>query len=203
MAIKGKKKSQSRGSQGHRRPAQPPRPAVGSSQRVPWYKDTTWQVIGSVLFVLLLGIGWWAISTAQSNSKELEQRQENLQSYTDSLAALLQTFRGGSVEMATASSGTDYEALTAQSKRWTALFEVAQKQAAQIQPPGSMTEAHQLFVRTVILLRSAAQTYGLVPQLEGQDQEDLLVRAAEARDSANSIWLTGVALLDAQRTDAE
>ncbi|MDQ3957514.1 MAG: hypothetical protein M3273_04245, partial [Actinomycetota bacterium] len=61
MAIKGKKKSQSRGSQGLRRPAAAPRPVYTGRRHTPWYKTTEGRLIGGILAAALIGIAIWLV----------------------------------------------------------------------------------------------------------------------------------------------
>ncbi|MFN2389188.1 MAG: hypothetical protein ABR575_06220, partial [Actinomycetota bacterium] len=55
MAIKGKKKSQSRGSQGQRRPAAAPRPTYAPRRATRWYQTPAGRLAAITLGLLLLG----------------------------------------------------------------------------------------------------------------------------------------------------
>ena len=66
MAIKGKKKSQSRGSQGQRRPAAAPRPVYTGRRHTPWYKTTEGRLIGGMLIAVVVGVKIWLVADAQN-----------------------------------------------------------------------------------------------------------------------------------------
>ncbi|HYO61272.1 MAG TPA: hypothetical protein VEU29_05185, partial [Actinomycetota bacterium] len=101
MAIKGKKKSQQRGSQGQRRPAAAPRPVYTGRKHTPWYKTNEGRLIGGLLIAVILGVTIWLVADAQNKSKErtatresLEQYVKTVRSFTNALGPVAEE-RGG------------------------------------------------------------------------------------------------------------
>lgn len=209
MAIKGKKKSQSRGSQARRRPAAAPRPVITSRARTPWYKTPGGRAIGVIVVLTVLGVVVWAVGNARSNAKDLEQRQEALDDYTDSLRSLLQSVSGPASQMATApAAGSQPDAaaleeLSDASKSWTSTLEESGTIASTTSPAPGMESVNRLFAKALSLFRTAALTYGMAVDADGKLLDGLLQRAAEARSLADEIWIEAIAILDDERADAD
>ena len=82
MAIKGKKKSQSRGSQGVRRPAAAPRPTVSARRKTSWWRTRDGLLIGGIFLVVAIGVVVWLVISAQDRAEQREQEQATLETAT-------------------------------------------------------------------------------------------------------------------------
>lgn len=200
MAIKGKKKSQSRGSQARRKPAMAPRPATGKPRKPPWYKTTAGQTmaaIGTMILVLLILIG---VNNARTESREREQTEQSFESYTDQVRALLQSITGPASEMAAATQ-TPPENLKRAATGWSEAFTGAQTQVVQLLAPEGASASSELFAQSMSLFASAANTFATAADLEGQQRTELLAAASAQVGSAAQVWSAGVTVLDDARGD--
>jgi hypothetical protein len=207
MALKGKRKSGTRGSQGRRRPATAPRPAPAPGRGLPWYHTNGGRLAIGIGIAVVVGFVWWAISTAQANADRLEARQETLQEYTGQIRSVSQAITEAAGDMAAVPPTPDDAALkdlAGSSRRWSKAFTDAQGPLIQSFPPNpTLQRANGLFQQSLQLYDSAARTYGLVPRAEGKLRTDLLARAAAQRDQAAALWGSAVASVDAARAAAE
>lgn len=207
MALKGKRKSGTRGSQGRRRPATAPRPAPAPGRRLPWYHTNGGRLGIGIAIALVVGVAWWAIATAQSNADRLEDRQATLEDYTGTIRAVSQSITQPAGDMTAVAPEPDdaaAEGLAESSGRWATALTEAQGPLVESFPPSpALQRANALFQQSLQLYDSAARTYGLVPRAEGRLRTELLARAAAQRDQATALWSTAVALLDAARAAAE
>jgi hypothetical protein len=202
MAIKGKKKSQSRGSHARRRPASAPRPLVGP-RREPWYRTQRGRAIAAVVLVIVVGVAWWAIARAQERAADLELNQAVLEEYTGELRALLQTVRPAAQGMNAAVGPGGVDAIGDEVPAWTATLRRARTEARATFAAPVVAEVHALVSQSIDLYRAAASTYELVPDAPKQLQDRLIARASAQRDSAASIWVAAVAVLDRERAREE
>jgi hypothetical protein len=207
MALKGKPKSGTRGSQGRKRPATAPRPAPVAARDLPWRHTNSGRLVIALVIALVVGLVWWAISTAQTNAERRDARQETLNEYTGQIRTVSQAITEAAGEMAAVPPTPDEAALAGlgdSSTRWAKAFTDAQAPLVETFPPSqSLQRANGLFQQSLQLYDSSARTYGLVPRAEGKLQTDLLARAAAQRDQAAAIWAAAVAFIDAARTGAE
>jgi hypothetical protein len=207
MALKGKRKSGSRGSQGRKRPATAPRPVPAPGRRLPWYHTNGGRLAIGVGIALVVGVVWWAIATAQANADRLEARQETLQEYTGQIRAVSQAITQPAGDMAAVAPEPDEAAvqgLADSSARWAKAFTDAQTTLIESFPANqTLQRTNSLFQQSLQLYDSAARTYGLVPRAEGKLRTELIARAAAQRDQAAAIWASAVAIVDAARASAE
>jgi hypothetical protein len=204
VAIKGKKKSQQRGSQARRRPAMAPRPAPGRAQKVPWYKTTKGQTIAAISALILVVVGLAMFSNAKKEADERKQAQEALENYTDQVKALQQRISQPATEMATAAAaGEAPEDLAADAEEWTTIFTGAQAETAQFFAPEGATASGQLFTQSINLFKAAAETLTVAAGLEGQDQTALISAVSTQVQTAGGVWDAGVTVLDDARDEVE
>ncbi len=201
MAIKGKKKSQSRGSQARRRPAMAPRP-VGRTQKPPWYKTTAGQAIAGITVLIAIVVGLALVNNARSAAQEKELAQETLENYTDQVRALLQRVTAPASELAAVPSAAP-EDLADKAKEWSDNFAAAQTEVAQFIAPDEASASRDLFLQSLQLYKNAADTMGVAAGLEGEDQTELIATATTQVTSASAIWDSAVAVLDDARDEAE
>lgn len=206
MAIKGKKKSQSRGSQARRRPAAAPRPAYASGASVPWHRRPGAQVAIAVGVAVVFGLASWAFIAARSNAREADAQREQLDRFTSDLRGIVQQLDGPVGEM-TAMPPEPAEGVVADLEtapgRWIDQLSEVDQAVLQVTPTDQTTNIHSLLSRTVALYTSAAETFRLDPSAEGALQARLLRRAADIRDQAAGIFFAAVSLLDAERIELD
>ena len=203
MALKGKKKSRTRGSQARRRPASAPRPTyVGGREKPRWYQTTTGLVIGFIIAVAAIISVWAIVANSRSASQELADRQEALRLYTDELRTVTDTLGPVTTELATADT-LNPEQLEAKTKDWAETLTAAQSQLSQSLPPAGMEPLNALAVQAVLLYTQAAEQYALLPELEGNAARQVSGKAAGSFQAANGIFVSIIQLIDTEREDAE
>ena len=200
MAIKGKKKSQSRGSQARRRPAAAPRAIATSRRRTAWYKTPQGRV-GIIVFLLVVaGVITGFVLHAHSNSEKLADRQDAMERYTGSVRAVLQTMTPAASEMVAAPTSADDGAtivpLAKNAKEWQDTLNAAIDQAGTLRPPPAAASADSIFQQSAGLYLTAAQLYELVPDEPDETRGQLLASATTVRDQANQLWANAISLLD-------
>ena len=204
MAIKGKRKSQARGSQARRRPAAAPRP-VAVARRTPWYRTTAGKVLAGIVLAVIVGVVWWSIARAQDRADALELRQGALETYTRNIQGLLQRVRPPAQAMSNVSGAPDkaVRGLREHAAGWAKSLEKAKTEAARTFAGPSTITAHGLFRSAIDGYLSAAKTYGLAARAKGPLQVNALARAAEQRDAAANVWLGAIQVLDQARESAD
>ncbi|MDQ4095728.1 MAG: hypothetical protein M3174_05975 [Actinomycetota bacterium] len=213
MAIKGKKKSQKRGSQARRRPAAPPRPAV-APRRTAWYRSQTGIAILGILALAIITVVVLRVQSAREASEELERRQDALDTYTDQVRTVLQSLRPAAAGMATAPPALEEPELAEELEKnaadWTKRIEEAQTQLGGAAPSGRVIELepsvqniNNLYAQSISMYLTAARTYQLAATLDGTAQADALASATAQRGQASAVWTEATALLDKRRSSAE
>jgi hypothetical protein len=204
MAIKGKRKSQSRGSQARRRPAAAPRPPV-APRKTPWYQTERARVVGIAVLLVVVSVTWWAVARAQENARGLESRQGALEAYTGEVQALLQVIRSPVQGMSAVSGagGADMEALGRDVQTWIGGLGRATVDVSEIESPSSVSGINDLYEQAVGMYLSAAKTFNLATEAEGELRVNALARAAEQRDAATGVWAAAIQLLDRERARAD
>lgn len=203
MAIKGKKKQQSRGSQARRRPAAAPRPALTASPRKSGRLSSPAAKVAGALVLLIVLSGLATVVTGiLDRADEAEARREALADYSGEIRSLLQDLTGPAGAMAGAPATADegLGRLAKDARRWQQAFVEAQGRAAGIVAPRGAQAPHNAFQQSLRLYGSAAATYGLAPDA-GKVTEEILQRAADQRDQAGALWQSGIDALDAVRAD--
>ena len=208
MAIKGKKKSQNRGSQARRRPAAPPRLAVQPRTRTRWYRSQTGIATLGILAILAIGVTVWAVQNASDKAAALENKQEALDGYTDRVRGVLQTLRAPVGNMAGAppqlQEPEQAEALAEGAAGWMRDLEKAQTSFGKIAVDPELQSIHDLYAHSIQIYISAARTYELAGTTTDEEARvDTLGLANTQRDEAGAIWTEATALLDQRRDAAE
>jgi hypothetical protein len=207
MAIKGKKKSGSRGSQARRRPAAAPRPIVGAArQKTPWYNTATGRVVAALLVVLVVaGIGS-AIAINRSNAREQDERREAVEDYVGEVASIAQSTATPIGEMSAIAPGApadQLEALKENAEGWSTDIEAAASRVAALQAevPPEVDGLHPYFQQYFSLYSNTAKLLIDAADAEGKQQADLLTRATELRGNAEAIWGATTQQLDDELID--
>jgi hypothetical protein len=206
VAIKGKRKTGARGSQSRRRPAGAPRAAAVAPRRVPWHQTAGGRVAVAVGVALLLASAWWAVATTRGASGDLTARREALETYSGEVQALVQGVRPAAQALAALPAdptARELDALAERAQGWLAALGRAREQLAGFSPPASAGPAHGLLAQALALWESAARAVRTGARADGDVAADVLARAGDSRDAANTIWLSAVALIDTARQRAE
>lgn len=204
MALKGKKKASSRGSAGRRAPAGAPRHVATGPRDTPWYQTTRGRIIGGVIALALVGVLAVLALNARSNSAERTAAAEALDRYAGQVRALLQRVTPPAGEMAalpSEPSAKTLEAIEDGAPQWKKSLQEAGVQAGAMTPPEEVTEAHGLFIESMLLYGSTATTYELALDAGGEAQAGILAAAAEERGHAESVWAAGIGILDGELAD--
>jgi hypothetical protein len=206
VAIKGKKKSRSR-TQTRRRPAAAPRPVITGGRRAAWYRTPGGRIGLALAIITLAIVGWVIWNNAKADSEAKQTRQNALEDYTGKVRALLQTVTppaSGMQQVPPAPNEKALAKLQEDSQRWVKTLQKASTDAISLVPPAEIQTTGQLFAESVNLYLTSARIYQNAAGLDDPAQrKEFLQRAAEVRDRATSIWTAAVAMLDAERTDAE
>lgn len=202
MAIKGKKKSQARGSQGQRRPAAAPRPVYTGRKHTPWYKTNEGRLIGGLLIAVILGVTIWLVADAQNKSKERTATRESLEEYVKTVRSFTNTVGPVAEQMGlVAPTDPDVADLKKDAQKWTSDLSTAQAQLASVPPPDAGEVAGRLFEQSMASFFSAARTYESAADAEGDLQAELLAQAMEEHDQAHALFDLGVVALDGELQD--
>ena len=203
MAIKGKKKSQQRGSQGQRRPAAAPRPVYSGRKHTPWYKTSEGRLIGGMLIAVVIGVTIWLVADAQSKSRERTETREALEQYVQTVRSFTNSLGPVSEEMggAPTADGGDVETLKKDAAKWTDDLAAAQAQIVSVPPPDEASVASKLFDQSMASFLSAARTFESAADVEGDIQTELLGQAHEEHEQARGLFELGVEALDAELLD--
>ncbi|HEV2756171.1 MAG TPA: hypothetical protein VG318_10415 [Actinomycetota bacterium] len=204
MAIKGKKKSQQRGSQGQRRPAAAPRPVYTGRKHTPWYKTTEGRLIGGMIIAVIVGVSIWAIADAQNKSKERTQQREALEEYVASVRAFATTIGPVAEEMSLVAAGEpDFEQLAKDAPTWSEDLAAAQAQVATLSPPDGADVANSLFLQSLESYAGAARTFESVGDAEGDLRTELLALANIEVEQAAALFGLGVDALDEELVEVD
>jgi hypothetical protein len=204
VAIKGKKKSGSRGSQARRRPASAPRPVAVARKKEPWYHTSTGRVIAAILVTLIIAAIGSAIVVARGNANEEKDKREAVEDHVDELTSIVQSVApaAGAMAQITGSSPPEQLAeLDELSKGWIESFEGAAGRLSGATPPEEVAQLNQFYTQSMQLYLSAARLMGDAAALEGKARADVLTRATEIRAQAEGIWTSTTALLDEELTE--
>lgn len=202
MAIKGKKKSQSRGSQGQRRPAAAPRPVYTGRKHTPWYKTNEGRLIGGMLIAVVVGVTIWLVADAQSKSRERTETRQALEDYVGTVRSFTNALGPVAEEMGGApQTGPDVGELKKDSEKWSTDLSTAQAQIVSVPPPDEASVASKLFDQSMASFLSAARTFGSAADAEGELQTELLAQAHEEHLQATGLFELGVEALDAELLD--
>lgn len=202
MALKGKKKSRSRGSQARRRPASAPRPTSGGGSKLRWYQTTTGLVVAFLVAVTVVILAWWFIADNRSEAEALETTQAELTDYTETVETTIQDVTPVAADLAGAAELKD-DQLAEKAKTWKSQLSTAQTAVAQAAPPTGIEAMNGLLTQAILLYVQSAEQYELLPQLEGRVREEVSAKAAASFLAANNIFSSAIEILDTARVDNE
>jgi hypothetical protein len=207
MAIKGKKKSQSRGSQARRRPAAAPRAMGPGRKRAPWYKTPQGRAGLVALLLVVIAVITGLVLKAKSSSEELADRQAVLERYTGSVRAVLQSLTPPASDMLTTPTDAgDFEGLARMPRRaeeWEDQVNDAIDQLVTLQPPPSATLVQAFLEQSSQLYLTTARLWEIMADQPDETRGELLAEASTLRDQANTLWVNATAILDEVRGDLD
>jgi CHASE3 domain sensor protein len=202
MAIKGKRKPARRGGQARRRPVSAPRP-VAAAQKPPWYRTTPGLVAAGTVVIVAVVVVLWVMANARSDAAELEDRQDALRTYTNSLSGVVQRLNGPVSEMAGAGQLSDEE-LTKSTRSWRKAFTSARTELSQLAPAAGAESTNRLVQSSLFLYGSTVEAFVLVADAdEGRTKDRLQAQAGTQAAAATGVLTEAIALLDEARRDAE
>jgi hypothetical protein len=159
-------------------------------------------MVGSVFLLVFIGLIIWAVMSAQERSREQAATREGLEQYTTQLGSAM----GGATEPVTAMNlvatpprGEALDSLAEDSDGWVNDIRAAQAEVVQLFPDRSLEAVNQLFNEALALYISSAQTFALVPEVQGELRQDVFARAADQRDTASALWSSAIGVLDQMR----
>jgi hypothetical protein len=207
MAIKGKKKTQTRGSQARRRPSTAPRPAIAPRGAEPWYRTPGGRVAVAVIAVLLIATVGGVIAAVNSNNRaeqeSRDRRQQAMDDFTAQVSALRQELSGPVTEMFQVPEAPDDRALkdiTKQAEEWTLSVSGAIETQGQLKAPPQVTGLNQLLFQAIRSYDLAADTYILAGETKDAELALKIIRKADSiRNGASSVWAGAIQQLDAAR----
>lgn len=199
MAIKGKKKAGSRGSQARRRPAAAPRPVVTTRRKDPWYSTATGRVVAALLVALLIAGIAGAVVWNRNNANEKKEKLEALEDYVDDVEAIV-TGTGSATaalsQITPTAPAEQLETLREEAPGWIDSYETATGDISGLTPPEEAAPINAFFMQSFQLYTTAARMLSDASELEGKAQANLLTRASEVRGQAEGNWIAAVAVLD-------
>ncbi|MDQ3662312.1 MAG: hypothetical protein M3454_14905 [Actinomycetota bacterium] len=206
MPVKGKKKAQSRGSQGRRRPAEAPRPVLAPRKPPAWYRTWPGRAVLMIVVLALVGGVFAAIASTQTDDGTAA-RADALDRYTGEVRGALQSLRPAASDMTAApTSLTEQDARKALGERaasWRQVIEGSSTDLSRVLSPGAVQSAHSLFLQSTQIYLAAAKTYSLASEVEGDSVDKVLARAAEQRDQGGQLWQSATVLLDERRAEVD
>jgi hypothetical protein len=209
MAIKGKKKQQSRGSQARKRPAMAPR-QYARQTRVPWYRTSGGRVAAAIIVVLLIAAVGGTIAAVSSGRSDDQKKKVAIEDYTARVRTALEEISQPVASMGSFPadpSDKDLEQLGDAVVTWRNGIRSAQSGSSELRPPADLRNVNVLFVESIIEYLSAVDSFNIVTHVKGDSPQDaaqrerLLRSADDDRTRATALWTTAVALLDEKRAD--
>jgi len=205
MAIKGKKKSQSRGSQARRRPAGAPRPASVRREHVSWYRTSGGRVAVAVIAALVLSSIAGIVAAVNSSSNRAESRRDRLDAYTSNVRAFALQIADPATQMTQMSAIPPelepefISELRKQSNGWIETLTGARAEAAQSEPPAGLGDVNRLLTESLLLYKSSAESLLLATRAKGDVQTSLVRNAVDQHERAGNIFISAVGLIDRER----
>ena len=206
MAIKGKKKSQSRGSQGVRRPAAAPRPTATARRKTSWWRTRDGLLIGGIFLVVAIGVVVWLVVSAQDRAKQLEEEQTALEQYTAALQPTLDAITPPASEMISLTAmpaEEDLDEVVDNADQWVTDLQSAQALVQQQFAPEGAQPVNDLVAEAIGLYITAAQSFASLPDAEGDTRSLIFTSATAERDSAGRVLSGAIGALDSLRDEKD
>jgi hypothetical protein len=160
-------------------------------------------MIVSILATLtLIGLVIWSVTSSRSEAARLEERQEALEEYSSQVRALVQALTPAASEMSGAGQIPPDE-IADRVQEWNRNFSEAQTTLSQTIAPDDLRSLNQLLLQSILLYVSSAETYELMPDLEGEARQSIITQAGVQWTSANNVFASAIALLDEELEEAD
>ena len=159
--------------------------------------------MAAVVALAIIGTLAWVASNQRNDARELEERQAALDEYTGQVRTVLQALAGPVGEMTTSAPSLPPAQLAAKVKQWNEGFSAAQTALSQTNPPPELQPVNALLLRSILMYVSAADTYELVPDVDGPGQKKLVTQAGIQVQNADGVFVGAIAVLDTAREEAE
>jgi hypothetical protein len=155
---------------------------------------------------VLVGVVWWAVARAQGRAADLERHRDALEAYTAEVQSFLQDVLPAAQGLASIPARPPERARAAladEAKRWLGALARARTELSASSPPPALGTAQGLLSQSLALYESSVRAVRTAAQADGAVAGEVLARARDARDAGNSVWLSAVQLIDAERRDAD
>jgi hypothetical protein len=173
-----------------------------SRSRTAWYRTPIGIIISILLGLTLVGLVIWSVTSSRAETARLQDRQDELEQYTSQVRTLVQNLTPAASELGEAGQLPPDE-FPEKVQEWNRSFSDAQTTLSQTQPPEDLRSLNQLMLQSMLLYVSSAETYELVPTLEGRARQNIITQANVQWTSANNVFASAISLLDAELEDAE
>jgi len=206
MAIKGKKKSQARGSQGQRRPGAAPRPAYTGHRKVYWWQTALGRLVAAIVGLVALGVILVLAAGARERAQDTAERGDALDGYTSDIRAAVQPLSEVVSQLQAVPATSDprvLEKLGEDAGGWIKSLQEVTTNLGGVVPPGDAEAAHALFLQAVGLYTTSADQYQMATRVEGEDAQGVLAGASGVRDQATGVFEAAIAVLDDERDEVD
>ena len=179
-----------------------PRPQA-AARKPPWYKTTAGLsilAIGSLLALILIVA---FVVDQRNDNRVAAQREEELETYTSEVKALVQEITEPASGVAAAAAGAaSGQAPTAEdASGWVKAFDDAQTRLFQLVAPQGGAAANAVFQQSVLMFRAAAKNFELAAEAEGPLASELQTQAATLAGTASALWESAKSVLDDVRDE--
>jgi hypothetical protein len=152
--------------------------------------------------ILIGGLAIWGIVGNRQRAAETEERTQELEDYTGSLRAFIQTVTGPAGEMATARTLPPDE-LASEAKGWRDQLTSATQQVVTLPAPEGLRPINALIEQSMTLYSQAARGFELSAEAEGDLAKRLARQATETWASANTVFEESLSILNLERGEVE
>jgi hypothetical protein len=152
--------------------------------------------------VTVIGLLIWSVTSSRSEAARLEERQEELEAYSSQVRTLVQNLTPAASEMSGAGEIPPDE-IADRVQEWNRNFGDAQTTLSRTVAPEDLRSLNQLLLQSILLYVSSAETYELVPDLEGTARQSIITQAGVQWTSANNVFASAIALLDGELQEAD
>ena len=156
--------------------------------------------------MVAIGVVVWLVVSAQDKAEQREQEAAALEAYTDGLQPALDAVTPTANEMneiTAVPEGDELDALAKDATKWVTQLQTAQAQVQAQFAPNEAQPVNDLLSESIGIYIGAAQTFALIPDAEGELQDELLTRATDQRDAAGRVMTSAVAALDSLRAEKD
>jgi hypothetical protein len=182
---------------------------VQPRKRIPWYRTPMGIAISGIVAIVIIGVVVWAVQTNRENTRSLTKKQDALEKYTGQIRGSLQKLRApvGAMGAVASSQGADpavFETLAKDAQGWTEdLTAVTADLSAQAPTDAVLQSTSRLYGQAIDMYALAASTLQVLPETEGETQQQLLIVASRQLGQGGAIWVEATTLLDRARTEAD